>query len=161
MNSLFSESGRFFGKPIDRNHFMIYFYGDDDFINRSKNLVINYGIGKIFSRGYCRDMFSVSTTKENFINKLSLFFSWEIIKNHKKKIKYSVIESDSDLKVDWDENKLQELSIQMAKKFWDSKIEDAVFLEHFKSNDIFLHEFSVNLPTSHIKNSFLSRLKNK
>lgn len=100
--------------------------GDTEFVQRSRNLVENYGMvqnGKIYTLD-TRDSkgIYVLMPQERLLSSLSKYFEWEIITECKKEIDYKITMVDDSPVVSWDEILCEQLSWERALLFWNDFI---------------------------------------
>jgi hypothetical protein len=142
MKTLLEEDGKFFFTYLHQtSKTFVAFKGDQDFLRRCENLVLNYGISSSRKR-VCRygneEIHRYNTSKDRLTASLLEYFKWEVISdaNISNKIKYNCsINENEEINIDWDESLLSKEAREKLDLFWQTRvIEDNFIFKQFKSS---------------------------
>ena len=127
--SLFSETGTFYLDNLKADYITFAYKGDEDFIKRTENLLINYNGLKNGETHRINDNFYYAFVKLKwFKSALKSCLRNEIIQEKTPLIDYLVKhikDADGDIidvNIEWDDDKLEELAARRVEEFLVTKI---------------------------------------
>jgi hypothetical protein len=127
MISLLSETGQFYLDNITNKYVTFAFRGDEEFLKRTENLLVNCGAVK--NTHSINETFSYCLIPLDRLKRaLFLNFRAEIVQSKTEHINYVTQQIKDEvgdvveIQVEWDEDKLEELSNVKVEEFLSSKI---------------------------------------
>lgn len=147
MIPLLAETGQFYLDNLTNQYVTFAFKGTNDFLERTENLLFNCGATKNTHK-INEEFYYCHVPLDRLKRALFLNFRAEIIQDKTALIDYVTKQVKDELgdvveiQVDWDENKLEELSNKKVEEFFAAKIiiED---LKLYSENKPFIGEYKV------------------